>query len=84
VSDAPLPNPKRTLDLRGEVCPYTFIRSKLALEEMAVGEVLKSIVDFEPSARNVPRSMQGEGQEVLAVKEVGPHVWEIYVRKRED
>lgn len=79
-----LPNPDKTLDLRGEVCPYTFIRSKLALEGMAIGEVLKSIVDFEPSTRNIPRSMEGEGQEILAVEEVAPHVWEIYVRKREE
>ena len=26
------------LDLRGEVCPYTFVRTKLALEELAEGD----------------------------------------------
>jgi len=25
------------LDLKGEVCPYTFVKSKLALEEMESG-----------------------------------------------
>ena len=29
------------IDLRGEVCPYTFVKSKLALEEMEVGDVLR-------------------------------------------
>ncbi|MBI2467301.1 MAG: sulfurtransferase TusA family protein [Candidatus Rokubacteria bacterium] len=45
------------LDLRGEVCPYTFLKSKLALEAMAVGEALRVVVDNETSARDVPRSL---------------------------
>lgn len=34
-----------SLDLKGEVCPYTFVKSKLMLEEMNLGEVLEAIVD---------------------------------------
>lgn len=30
----------RTLDLKGEVCPLTFVRAKLAIEKLAIGEVL--------------------------------------------
>jgi tRNA 2-thiouridine synthesizing protein A len=71
----------RTLDLRGEVCPYTFVKSKLAMEEMAMGEVLEVLVDFPPSAKNVPRSMEMEGQEVLGVEEISPSTWRIKVRK---
>jgi len=71
----------RRLDLRGEMCPYTFVKSKLALEEMAIGEVLEVLVDFPPSAKNVPKSMEMEGQEVLAVEELSPGTWRIRVRK---
>ena len=37
--------PDQELDLRGEVCPYTFVKTKLALEMMHPGEVLKVAVD---------------------------------------
>ncbi len=72
------------LDLRGEVCPYTFVKSKLALEEMGVGEVLRVIVDHIPATENVPRSMQNEGQEVIGVAPIDSTDWEIVIRKRKD
>ncbi len=71
----------RELDLKGEICPYTFVKSKLALEEIAVGEVLRVVVDYPPAVENVPRSMENEGNEVLSVQPIGPSQWEILVRK---
>ncbi len=73
----------RTLDLQGEVCPYTFVKGKLALEEMNAGEVLLVLVDYPPAVENVPRSMEGEGNQILWVKERGTSLWEIVVRKSE-
>ena len=69
------------LDLRGEVCPYTFLRAKLALEDMAPGELLRVAVDNPGSAHDVPRSLTGAGHAVLAVDEVAPGRWVIAVRK---
>ncbi len=74
----------RELNLKGEVCPYTFVRSKLALEEMEPGQVLRVIVDYEPATRNVPRSMENEGNEVLSVGRLNGSEWQIVVRKRND
>jgi len=71
----------RELDLKGEVCPFTFVKSKLILEQMEPGEILKVILDYKPSVENVPKSMREEGQEVLEVKEVGENLWEVIVRK---
>ena len=71
----------RTLDIRGEVCPLTFVRSKLAIEKMAVGEVLEIIVDHPPAAVNVPRSMEREGQTVLKLERAGDAEWRLFVRK---
>lgn len=34
----------REIDLRGERCPYTFIKARLAIEEMADGEILEVIL----------------------------------------
>ncbi len=69
------------LDLKGEVCPYTFVKSKLALEQMDVNQVLKITVDNSESASNVPRSLELEGHEVVDVHQVEPVVWNIIVRK---
>ena len=55
------------LDLSGEVCPYTFVRTRLALEALPLGARLRVRVDHEPARRNVPRSAAEWGQEVVAV-----------------
>ena len=72
---------KRSLDLKGEVCPYTFVKSKLMMEQMTPGEVLEVIVDHGPAAKNIPKSMEMEGQEVLEVKEISTSEWKIVLRK---
>lgn len=71
----------RRLDIKGEACPYTFVRSKLALEQMEAGKVLEVIVDHEPATENVPRSMENEGHKVLEVKKLNDTDWAIVVRK---
>lgn len=72
------------LDLRGEVCPYTFVRSKLVIEDMELGEVLQVILDHMPAVDNVPRSMENEGQEVLGVHQINETDWAVTVRKKVD
>lgn len=69
------------LNLRGEVCPYTFVKSKLALEEMESGQLLRVIVDNAESAENVPRSLKSEGHGVLEVVQIAEREWAIVVRK---
>lgn len=79
--DAPLPAPDRTLDLRGEVCPYTLLKSKLALEEMAPGQVLEVVLDHRPAVEDVPKGLRYEGQEVLLVEATSATTWRVVVRK---
>ncbi|EEP61130.1 sulfurtransferase TusA family protein [Sulfurihydrogenibium yellowstonense] len=71
----------KELDLKGEVCPFTFVKSKLIIEQMDTGQVLRVILDYKPSVENVPKSMEMEGQEVLAVNQIGENLWEVLVRK---
>ena len=70
-----------TLDLTGEVCPYTFVRTKLRLEDMPAGARLRVLVDHEPATRNIPKSAKEWGQEVLSVGPAGPGRWEIWIRR---
>ncbi len=71
----------KTLDLKGQICPYTFVRSKLAIEKMNLGEVLEVVFDHKPASENVPRSMENEGQKVLKVEQTGEKEWHVFIRK---
>ena len=73
----------KELNLKGKVCPYTFVESMLALEDMEIGQVLRVIVDYEPSACDVPRSLAREGYEILAVGKINETDWTIVVRNKE-
>ncbi|HVK83356.1 MAG TPA: sulfurtransferase TusA family protein [Kofleriaceae bacterium] len=68
--------------MRGEVCPFTFVRTKLALEALPIGATLRVLVDHEPAVRNIPRSATEWGQEVLGVEVVSAGVWAIDLRRR--
>ena len=72
-----------TLDLSGEVCPFTFVRTKLRLEELATGARLRVLVDHEPAMRNIPRSAAEWGQKVLGVAAIAGGRWEIWIEKAE-
>lgn len=69
------------IDLKGEVCPYTFVKSKLAIEDMESGQVLRVLLDHLPAVENVPRSLSGEGHAVLGVTQVNATDWTVTVRK---
>jgi TusA-related sulfurtransferase len=56
-----------TLDITREVCPMTYVRTKLKLESLAHGSVLEVLLRGEEPVKNVPRSARDEGHEVLAL-----------------
>jgi len=72
---------RRELDLRGDVCPITFVKSKLALEEMAVGQILRILIDYPGSVINVPKSLSNEGHRILGIQPLSERLWEILVEK---
>ena len=69
-------------DLKGEVCPYTFVKSKLALEMLDSGQILQVVVDNDESAVNVPKSLTNEGNTVVGVEKQNDKDWLITVRKK--
>jgi TusA-related sulfurtransferase len=75
------PNVDREINIKGEVCPYTFVKTKLAMEAMEPGQVLRIIVDHLPATSNVPRSLKSEGNEVLDVSPINKDDWQIITRK---
>jgi tRNA 2-thiouridine synthesizing protein A len=71
------------LNLKGKICPYTFIESMLALEEMEANQILRIIVDYPPAVCDVPRSLKNEGYEVLEVISVNNTDWAILVKNKD-
>ena len=71
----------RELNLKGTICPYNFVKAKLAIEDMEIGQVLKVIIDFPSAKDDVPRGMEYEGQKVLKVKQLNSTDWEIVIKK---
>ena len=62
-------NETHKLDIRGKVCPMTFVYTKLELEKMNTGELLEIILDFPAAVKNVPDNCKRQGiGELLDVK----------------
>ncbi|MGI9256302.1 MAG: sulfurtransferase TusA family protein [Salinispira sp.] len=72
----------KSLDIRNEVCPYTFVKSKLELEGLNNGETLEILLGNSESAANVPRSLEGEGHIIEALEKPEKRIWRILVTKK--
>jgi len=70
-----------TIDITDVTCPVTFVKTKVALEELDEGQILQvHIADGEP-VQNVPRSVKEEGHEILKLDDNGDGTFELYIRK---
>ena len=69
------------LDLRGRQCPMTFVYTKVALEEMVSGKILKVILDFRSAFTNVPKSVKKQdlGEVIQEIEKDG--IKTIWIRR---
>ncbi|MHA1231088.1 MAG: sulfurtransferase TusA family protein [Candidatus Helarchaeota archaeon] len=73
---------KEILDLRGEICPFTFVYTKLKLEKMRKNELLEVILDYPLAIENVPRSVKDQNLgEILEIVKIGDKLWKIIIQK---
>ncbi|MBI2958060.1 MAG: sulfurtransferase TusA family protein [Chloroflexi bacterium] len=77
-------SPDARLDLRGVLCPINFVRTKLKLEEMDLGQVLEVVLDDGDPMRNVPRSIKEEGQRIVSVGKLPDGAYRLLVRKESE
>lgn len=81
----PLPTPKQTLDLRTAKCPLNFVKTKLALEKLAAGDILEVwILAGSDSSLNIPQSIRQEGHTVLAIEPTvdDANIQRIFIEKK--
>jgi TusA-related sulfurtransferase len=75
--------PDTELDLRGVICPYNFVKTKLKLEAMEHGQILSVLLDDGDPIRNVPLSVSNEGHTVLSQDRL-QEFYRVRIRRRED
>ncbi len=71
-----------TLDITREVCPMTYVRTKLKLESLPAGAVLEVLLRGEEPVKNVPRSAREEGHEVLSLEARADGTHRLLLRKQ--
>jgi len=69
------------LDLSGVACPINYVKTKLKLEELEVGQRLEVILDEGEPIRNVPKSLQGDGQKILSQEKIDKQHYRLLVEK---
>ena len=69
----------KTLDITGEQCPMTFVKTKVALHELSQGDVLEVLLSAGEPLENVPRSVQESGYKVLSVEQAEGNIYKMTV-----
>ena len=70
------------VDITDVVCPMTFVKAKVAMEEIEVGQVLA--VTMNEPVQNVPRSFKEEGQQILKLIDNENGTYDLIVKKVEE
>lgn len=71
-----------TIDITREVCPMTYVRTKLKLESLVDGAVLEVLLKGSEPLKNVPRSAREEGHEVLTLEARPDGSHRLLIRKQ--
>ena len=73
-----------TVDITDVVCPVTFVKAKVALDELDDGDVLSIRMNDGEPVQNVPRSIKEEGHQILKLLDNGDGTYNLIVRKAGD
>ena len=73
-----------TVDITDVVCPVTFVKAKVALEELDEGQILSIRRNDGEPVQNVPRSIKEEGHQILKLDDNEDGTYTLYVKKVED
>ena len=72
------------VDITDKVCPLTFVKAKVAIEELDDGEVLAIRMNDGEPVQNVPRSFKEEGQQILKLIDNENGTYDLIVKKIEE
>lgn len=69
------------LDITREVCPMTYVRTRLALDRLAPGQMLMVHLNGEEPRRNVPRTAAEQGHVVISQKDNSDGTTDLLLRR---
>ncbi len=70
-----------TVDITDVVCPVTFVKVKVALEELDEGDILSVRLNDGEPVQNVPRSVKEEGHKILKLLSNDDGTYNLIVEK---
>lgn len=69
------------LDVTGDVCPITWVKTKLALDELEAHSVLRVHLNSGEAFADLPRSAKDEGHKVLEVSDNRDGTYDVWIEK---
>ncbi|MCM1114965.1 MAG: sulfurtransferase TusA family protein [Clostridium sp.] len=72
-----------TVDITDVVCPVTFVKAKVALEELDDGDILAVHMNDGEPVQNVPRSIKEEGHKIIKLLSNNDGTYDLIVQKVE-
>lgn len=76
-----LPAHDKAIDITAETCPMTFVRTRLALDAMASGQILLVRLAGADPLANVPRAAADQGHDPLELIEQADGTWLLVIQK---
>ena len=72
------------VDITDKVCPLTFVKAKVAIDELDDGEILAIRMNDGEPVQNVPRSLKEEGHQILKLVDNEDGTYTLFVKKVEE
>ena len=72
------------VDITDKICPLTFVKAKVAIEELEDGEVLAVRMNDGEPVQNIPRSFKEDGHKILKLYDNEDGTYTLLVRKVEE
>ena len=69
------------VDITDVVCPVTFVKAKVALEELDDGQVISVHMNDGEPVQNVPRSIKDEGHKIIKLINNNDGTYDLIVQK---
>ena len=73
-----------TVDITDKDCPLTFVKAKVAIDELDDGEVIAIRMNDGEPVQNVPRSIKEEGHQILKLVNNEDGTYNLIVKKVEE
>lgn len=70
-----------TVDITDVVCPITFVKAKVALDELEDGQIISIRMNDGEPVQNVPRSIKDEGHQILKLIHNQDGTYQLIVKK---